>query len=170
MLVFLYRAHTFSFWNSTFYCILGFEPPCLRFFYFVSALPFRFRFAAKSDTCLKFLTKLLNGCINFGISGNKTHNRNKQKKNNNILTRWKERRGEKMQHKWFMVLCVSACVCFFFLAWGVGDWTVLLLRSSYHTTCRPAAAAVIVLGVDSSFNGSAAAVAIFTSKAIENIT
>lgn len=76
-----------------------------------------------------------------------------------------------MQHKWFMVLCVSACVCLFFSCLGgVGDWTVLLLRSSYHTTCRPAAAAVIVLGVDSSFNGSAAAVAIFTSKAIENIT
>lgn len=59
----------------------GFRTALLAFFfYFVSALLFRFRFAAKSGTCLKILTKLLNGCINFGISGNKTHNRYKQKK------------------------------------------------------------------------------------------
>lgn len=54
---------------------------------------------------------------------------------------------------------------------------LFLRRSSYHTACccRPAAAAVaatvIVLGVDSSFNGSATVAAtLSTSKAIKKIT
>lgn len=42
----------------------------------------------------------------------------------------------------------------------------LFLRSSYHTACRrPAAAAVIVIGVVTSFNAAA-----FTPKAIDKIT
>lgn len=55
---------------------------------------------------------------------------------------------------------------------------LFLRRSSYHTACccRPAVAAaaattVIVLGVDSSFNGSATVAAtLSTSKAIKKIT
>uniref|UniRef100_A0A8D8FVC6 (northern house mosquito) hypothetical protein n=1 Tax=Culex pipiens TaxID=7175 RepID=A0A8D8FVC6_CULPI len=81
---FLSRTHIFAF-EIQLYCILGFEPPCV-FISFQLCTPFPVQICGKIGYMFKILTKLLNGCINFGISVEQDSQQKQTEKNNNILT------------------------------------------------------------------------------------